>query len=66
MSDTPGQNIWNKIEKSSKTGQNKNKFDIFFACFLTAIAKGLFLKRRLGARLFLHPNSEFFRYSLTS
>ena len=35
----PGQSIWNKIEKSSKTGQDK-KFDIYFCMFfLTATAK---------------------------
>ena len=35
----PGQNIWNKIEKSSKTGQDKKSLISTFACFLTAIAK---------------------------
>ena len=34
-----GQNIWNKIEKSSKTGQDKKSLISTFACFLTAIAK---------------------------
>ena len=34
----PGQNIWNKIEKSSKIGQNKKNL-ICFCLFLTAIAK---------------------------
>ena len=37
--DNPGQNIWNKIEKSSKTGQGKKSLITTFACFLTAIAK---------------------------
>ena len=36
---TPGQNIWNKIEKSSKTGQGKKGLISTFACFLTATAK---------------------------
>ena len=37
-----------------------------FAYFLTAIAKILFLERRLGAWLFLHRNFRFFYYSLIS
>ena len=32
------QNIWGKIEKSSKTGQDKKNLISTFACFLTAIA----------------------------
>ena len=35
----PGQNIWNKIEKSCRTGQHKKSFISTFACFLIAIAK---------------------------
>ena len=35
----PGQNIWNKLEKSSKIGQKKESLITTFACFLTAIAK---------------------------
>ena len=35
----PGQNIWNKIKKSSKTGQDKKSLISTFACFLTATAK---------------------------
>ena len=35
----PGQNIWNKIEKSSKTGQEKKSLISNFACFLTATAQ---------------------------
>ena len=35
----PGQNVWNKIEKSSKTGQDKKSLISTFACFLTATAK---------------------------
>ena len=35
----PGQNIWNKIEKSSKIGKEKKGFISPFACFLIAIAK---------------------------
>ena len=29
----PGQNIWNKIEKPSKTGQDKKMLDIYFCVF---------------------------------
>ena len=35
----PGQNIWHKIEKSSKTGQEKKSLTSNFACLLTTIAK---------------------------
>ena len=35
----PGQNIWNKIENSSKTGQDKKSLIFTFAYFLTATAK---------------------------
>ena len=35
----PGQNIWNKIKKSSKTGQKKKSLISTFPSFLTAIAK---------------------------
>ena len=38
-SDSPGQNIWNKVKKSSKTGQNKKSLMFTFAFFLTAISK---------------------------
>ena len=34
-----GQNIWNKIEKSSKVGQGKKSLMSTFVCFLTAIVK---------------------------
>ena len=33
------QNIWNKLEKSSKTGPDKKSLISTFACFLTANAK---------------------------
>ena len=36
-SDNPGQNIWNKIEKSSKIGQDKKSLSSTFACFWTTI-----------------------------
>ena len=35
----PGQNIWNKLEKSSKTGQDEKSLISTFVCFLTATAK---------------------------
>ena len=35
----PGQSIWSRIEKSSKTGQDKKSLMSTFACFLTATAK---------------------------
>ena len=35
----PEQNIWNKIEKFSKTGQGKKSLISTLACFVTAIAK---------------------------
>ena len=35
----PEQNIWNKMEWSSKTGQEKKSLVSVFACFLTAIGK---------------------------
>ena len=38
-SDNPGQNIWNKIEKSCKNGQDRKSLISTFACFLTAFAK---------------------------
>ena len=34
-----GQNIWDIIEKSSKTGQDKKSLTSTFACFLIATAK---------------------------
>ena len=46
----PEQNIWNKIEKFSKTGQDKKILISPFACFLTAIAKVYFLEGGLGTR----------------
>ena len=35
----PGQNIWHKVEKSSKVGQDFKSLLSNFACFLTAIIK---------------------------
>ena len=47
----PEQNIWNKIEKFSKTGQDKKILISPFAVFLTAIAKVWFLEGGLGTGL---------------
>ena len=41
------QNIWNKIEKSSKTGQYKKRLISTFQCFLTVITKILCLEEIL-------------------
>ena len=35
----PGQNIWQKVKKSSKIGQDFKNLLSNFACFLTAIVK---------------------------
>ena len=35
----PGQNIWKKVKKFSKTGQDYKNLISNFACFLTAIVK---------------------------
>ena len=35
----PGRGIWNRIERSSKTGQGKKTLTSTFASFLTATAK---------------------------
>ena len=35
----PEQNIWNKIEKYNKIGQDKKSLISAFACFFTPIAK---------------------------
>ena len=37
--ENPGQNIWNKVDKSSKIGQDKKSLISTFACFFTVIAK---------------------------
>ena len=36
---SPGQVIWNKMQQSSKTGQEKKSLVSVFACFLTAFGK---------------------------
>ena len=58
-SDNPGQTIWNKIDKSSKTREGKDKFRVYFCVFFIAIAKVYFLQERLATTLCLHPNFTF-------
>ena len=43
-SENPGQIIWNKIEKSGKTGQNKKVWYLLFHVFLLLLPKFSFLK----------------------
>ena len=59
-----GQNIWNKMEKSSKSGQEKKSLVSVLTCFLTAIAKIYLVAGRLGATLCVHPILRFFFYFL--
>ena len=44
----PGQNIWNKIEKSSKTGQDKKSLISTFACFFDCYCQSLIFGRETG------------------
>ena len=44
----PGQNIWNKIEKSSKTGQDKRSLLFTFACFFHCYCQSLISGRETG------------------
>ena len=39
FSNISGQNIWNEVKKSSKTGQNYKTFLYIFAYLFTAIAR---------------------------
>ena len=55
----PELNISNKIEKFSKTGQEKKSLISVSARFLTALDNVLFLEGTLGTRLYLHPNLKF-------
>ena len=54
-SDNLGQNVWNKIKKSSKIGED-DKVLISITYFLTAIANVELLRGRLGTRIYLQPN----------
>ena len=55
----PIQNLWDKLGKSSKTGQDKKNLRSTFARFLTATARVYFLEERMGTRLCLDPNLRF-------
>ena len=55
-----GQKIWNKREKCSKIGQDKKSWISTLGCFLTAIAKVLFVEGRMRTRLYLQPNLSLF------
>ena len=44
-----------KIQKSSKTGEDKKSLISPFACFLTGTAKLEFVQGRLGTSVCLHP-----------
>ena len=48
------ENQWDKVKKSSKIGKKPKKLISVSAKFLAAVAK-----ERLGAGLYLQPNSEF-------
>ena len=52
-SHNPGENIWNKVQKSSKIRQDQKTLVSIFVYFLTTIAKVQFLEGRLGPRLSL-------------
>ena len=58
-SEIPRQNIFNKIEKSTNTGQEKKSLISTFAFFLTPTAEVEFLQRRLDTRLCPQPNLRF-------
>ena len=49
--------IPNEIEQT-RTGQEN--FNVCFSVLLYAIARVLFLEKRLDTRLYLHPNLKFF------
>ena len=53
--DNPGQNIWNKIEKSSKIEKDKKNLITIFACFLTANCQSLISGERMSP-----PNFEIY------
>ena len=62
-----GQNIWTKVKKSSKIGQEQKTLITTSVGFLTAITKLLFLEKGLDTRLCLHPVLTFFcKYFLIS
>ena len=56
----PGQNLWHKVKRYNKIGQDFKNIVTNFAWFLTAIVNIEFLEGRLGIRLRLHPHLTFF------
>ena len=60
----PGQNVWKKMEKSSKTEQ---KFDIYFCVFFDCYCQGLISGRETEHWVMFPPKFEIFQifpYSL--
>ena len=53
------QNIWIKVEKSSKTGKVKKSLISTFESCLNATCKVEFVQGRLGTNLCLHSNWDF-------
>ena len=60
--DNPGQNIWNKVKKSSKIEQYQKNLATASAYFLGAFTKSLFVKRRLDTRL----STQFWHFLISS
>ena len=58
-SDNHGQNIWNKIEKSSKIGQDKKSLISSFTCFFNYFFQSLISGRDTGKGC-LDPNMRLF------
>ena len=56
----PGQNIWNKIEKYSKTGPAKKHLISTFACFFTCYCQSLISGRETGHWAMSQPKFEIF------
>ena len=70
LNHNPSQNIWHKLKKYSKTGQDVKNVISNFVCFLTAIVNVSLLKGRLGTSLRLHhiwhfSNISWFRKILS-
>ena len=55
-----GHTVWNKIEKSSKTGQENKILTPAVAHFLNGTSKVSFLEKRLSARMCITPNLKVF------
>ena len=53
--------VWSKVKKSGKTGKDTKTLISFFVTFLATNTRVLFLGRRLGTRLYLHPKFEVLR-----